>query len=139
MSEEYINAAEVPSEELKVWAETLTYAEVEEIDSLLKVYQYSGTTAPELLLLNQKGVEALKGLIQLKREPEQIIDGYSEMSGPERPDAILDKRIKLSQQLEKSLAVARDKLYDYSDEEITQFEKEAETLFSSPAEYKEAA
>ena len=139
MSEEYNNAAEIPSEELKAWAETLTVAEVEEIDSLLKVYQYSGTTAPELLLLNQKGVEALKALTQLKKEPELIIDGYSEMSGPERPRAVMDKKIELSQQLEKSLEQARDKLYDYEDEEIAQFEQEAETLFASPIEYKEAA
>ena len=139
MSEEYNNAAEVPSEELKAWAETLTEAEIEEIDSCIKVYQYNGTAAPELLFLNQKGVEALKALIQLRKEPEHIIDGYYEIPSVERTRAVMDKRTELSQQLEKSLAVAKDKLYDYSDEEITQFEKEAETLFASPIEYKEAA
>lgn len=139
MSEEYNNAAEVPSEELKAWAETLTAAEIEEIDSRIKVYQYNGTAAPELLLLNQKGVEALKGLVQLIKEPEQLIEGYYEIPASERTRTLMDTKRELSQQLEKSLAVAKDKLYDYSDEEIAQFEKEAETLFASPIEYKEAA
>lgn len=139
MSEEYNNNAEVPSEELKAWAQTLTEAEIKEVDLLIRVFQYNGTTAPELLLFDKKGVEALKGLITLNREPEQIIDGYYEIPGIERSRALMDKKMECNQQLERSLNLAKDKLYDYEDEEIAQFGKEAETLFASPIEHKEAA
>ena len=103
------------------------------------MYQYNGKAAPELLLLNQKGVEALKGLTQINKEPEQIIDGYYELSPVKRSQTLSEKKLEFKQQLESSLALAKDKLYDYSDAEIAQFEKEAETLFTSPAGFKQAA
>lgn len=140
MTEAHMDGHETsPRESLEDWAQTLSEAEIQEIDLTLKTYRYDGKVAPELLFLNQKGVEALKALTQLRKEPEQVIEGYYEIPSGERESTLISKRIELSQQLENSLALAKDKLYDYEDEEIAQFEQEAQTLFDRDVEYKQAA
>lgn len=140
MSEQNMKSAEEsPSESLKAWAEGLSETEADEINLLISVYGYSEKGAAELLLLNQKGVEALKGLTQIVKEPQQFVDGYDELSAVDRSRALHEKKLTLRQQLENSLALASDRLYDYSDAEISNFEQEAGRLFNRTIEHKEAA
>lgn len=131
MIESFNNKQEAPAEELIKWMEGLTENEKREVGILVSTYGYSDRGAPELLLLNSQGLEALKNLIAINGNPAQVIDGYEKLSGDERGKTLSHTRTELRRQLEDSLHGANDKLYDYEDSEIAELQKRAEALFTA--------